>query len=325
MNLDAVRIALEEQQRNPLDFGCCVRSLRALISSERAAQAHGIARAFAGRHGAPLEAGDTLFDLVVRAPFFRVQAGDPLVLEGAEGDALFVIVAGEGGVKRLGVGQLATLTPGTVVGEIAPLTGTARTATVYARWPLDVVAFDEAALAALEQALPMVCARLRETGRTRMLGQLAGADTVLNALADAERAALYDRCLPCTLPEGTRVIREGHPGSAMCIIAAGQADVWRRTTGGGRQVLTTLGPGDVFGEMALLIGGVASATVEAISPLTIHALDKASFDEVMARFPAARARLTELAEARLREHPRASDVELPVVRVMRTPPPIKLE
>ena len=58
-----------------------------------------------------------------------VEAGKVLVREGEPGHECFVIVTGSATVTRDGA-TLANLGPGAVVGELAPLTGGVRTATL---------------------------------------------------------------------------------------------------------------------------------------------------------------------------------------------------
>ena len=70
-----------------------------------------------------------------------------------------------------------------------------------------------------------------------------------------------------TFPKGTVIIREGEAGNAAYIIASGQCVV-RKKMGGVDQVLKTLGPGEVFGEMAILTESARTATVVATEDTT---------------------------------------------------------
>lgn len=65
------------------------------------------------------------------------------------------------------------------------------------------------------------------------------------------------------LSEGTTVFRQGDPGGSMYVIRAGKARVLKESRGRQRMV-TTLGPGDFFGEMAVVTGRPRSATVEIV-------------------------------------------------------------
>jgi CRP/FNR family cyclic AMP-dependent transcriptional regulator len=68
-------------------------------------------------------------------------------------------------------------------------------------------------------------------------------------------------------PAGETIIREGTGGAAFYIIEAGEVTV---SIGG--EPRATLGPGDYFGEIALLDEGPRIATVTASSELACHGL-----------------------------------------------------
>jgi CRP/FNR family cyclic AMP-dependent transcriptional regulator len=65
------------------------------------------------------------------------------------------------------------------------------------------------------------------------------------------------------LSEGTTVFRQGDTGGSLYVIRAGKVRVIKESHGRQR-VVTTLGPGDFFGEMAVVTGRPRSATVEVV-------------------------------------------------------------
>jgi len=67
---------------------------------------------------------------------------------------------------------------------------------------------------------------------------------------------------------GEVVVREGEPGDAAYIVVDGACEV-RKETPNGTAALQKLGPGDVFGEMAILTDGPRTATVVALAPTTL--------------------------------------------------------
>lgn len=70
-----------------------------------------------------------------------------------------------------------------------------------------------------------------------------------------------------SFPEGETVIKEGSGGAAFYVIESGEVAV---TIGG--EPRATLGPGDYFGEIALLDEGPRIATVTALTALVCHGL-----------------------------------------------------
>ena len=71
-------------------------------------------------------------------------------------------------------------------------------------------------------------------------------------------------CSTVDVEAGTTLVHEGDFGFAMFAILEGSAKVSREGA-----PLRTLGPGDVFGEIAVLSGGRRTATVTAMTPLEL--------------------------------------------------------
>ena len=88
-----------------------------------------------------------------------VEPGKVLVREGEPGHECFIIVEGTATVTRKGE-TLATLGAGAVVGELAPLTGASRTATVTADTPMEVLVIGQRELNGLLDEVPGFAVRL---------------------------------------------------------------------------------------------------------------------------------------------------------------------
>jgi serine/threonine-protein kinase len=74
-------------------------------------------------------------------------------------------------------------------------------------------------------------------------------------------------------PPGSVIIREGDVGDAAYMIVSGRCKVSRRV-GDGHEVLGSMGAGDVFGEVALLLEEPRAATIEAEDNVTVLVLDQ---------------------------------------------------
>ena len=73
-------------------------------------------------------------------------------------------------------------------------------------------------------------------------------------------------------PRGVRVFHEGDRSDACYLVRSGDLRVTREHSDGRAIALATLGPGDIFGELAMLDGEARSASVEALSPCELLAL-----------------------------------------------------
>lgn len=82
-----------------------------------------------------------------------VEPGKVLVREGEPGHEAFVIVEGSATVTRKGE-KIATLGAGDVVGELAPITGGVRTATVTADTQLELLVIGQREFAGLLDEVP---------------------------------------------------------------------------------------------------------------------------------------------------------------------------
>lgn len=88
-----------------------------------------------------------------------------------------------------------------------------------------------------------------------------------------------------TAPRGLDIVREGDRGSSLFLVARGVVRVTHLEDGEERDVATLMA-GDFFGEMALLHGGVRSATCRAVTPCALYELGRSDLDRVRESCPA---------------------------------------
>jgi eukaryotic-like serine/threonine-protein kinase len=77
---------------------------------------------------------------------------------------------------------------------------------------------------------------------------------------------------------GATIIREGDGADAAYMIVRGRCRAFR-AVGDKQETLAIMGPGDVFGEMALLLEAPRAASVEAMDAVTVLVLDKGTMTE----------------------------------------------
>ena len=82
------------------------------------------------------------------------------------------------------------------------------------------------------------------------------------------------------IPAGTAVFRQGDAGHDMYIVESGQIDIVYQA-GGDEDALATLGPGDFFGEMAMLEDQPRSASARATTKSRLLRIERAAFADVL--------------------------------------------
>src|SRR5260370_19471114 len=107
---------------------------------------------------------------------------------------------------------------------------------------------------------------------------------IFSALNGRQIARLAKRVTCREFPAGTQIVRRGDGGVALYIIVSGRVVVSLPSReGAGEQRLGELGPGQVFGEIALIDGGARSADVTAVEPTECVLLSRWEFDDPMRR------------------------------------------
>ena len=103
---------------------------------------------------------------------------------------------------------------------------------------------------------------------------------LFSACSKDELRKLSRRTTDIPVPEGHQLVREGERGLEFFVIVSGRAKVSRR----GRKV-GEVGPGDFFGELALLIDADRNATITAITPMEAIVLSRREFEAELADAP----------------------------------------
>src|SRR5918994_4475518 len=104
-----------------------------------------------------------------------------------------------------------------------------------------------------------------------------------------------------SFPAGVRVFHEGDHSDACYLVRKGDLRVTREHPDGRAIALATLGPGDIFGELAMLDGEVRSASVEAPSDSELLALPASDVRALLAGSAEITSKLVVALTRRLRE------------------------
>ncbi len=101
---------------------------------------------------------------------------------------------------------------------------------------------------------------------------------------------------------GETVFRQGDTGDLVYVIITGEVQAIREDPDGEDQVLATMGPGEYFGEMALLSDAPRTATVRALTDLDAMAMARADFTTLYAYLPNLRVNVESVMKARQAEN-----------------------
>jgi len=103
-------------------------------------------------------------------------------------------------------------------------------------------------------------------------------------------------------PEGSTIFRQGDPADSAYFIRSGKVDVVDEDTD---STLRSLGPGDYFGEIALIADAPRSATIRTVSQVELAVLGKRNFLNMMRLIPETEEAILQTVQARA-----THDVEL---------------
>lgn len=119
-------------------------------------------------------------------------------------------------------------------------------------------------------------------------------------LAEAQLEALASLAMERHFTKGEMIILAEAEGDALFVIEQGQVKVSLIHEDGREVILSFLGPGEVFGELALLDGKPRSATVIATAPTSLLVLRRADFLRLLLGTPQIAVSLLEELAERLR-------------------------
>jgi monovalent cation:H+ antiporter-2, CPA2 family len=152
-----------------------------------------------------------------------------------------------------------------------------------------------AKMAALERELDAAEQRAQEKAakhRTLTPQELAERFPLFARLSPEQREVVILHFRPHAAGPGERIIRKGDKADAAYFISAGEVEV----EVGRRRI--RLGPGDFFGEMALISGQPRSAHVTALDYCSLLQLTTGDFREMLRRYPDIRTQIADLAAQR---------------------------
>ncbi|HKY38853.1 MAG TPA: cyclic nucleotide-binding domain-containing protein [Polyangiaceae bacterium] len=243
-----------------------------------------------------------------------VKGNQALVEEGSVGNEAFIVARGELDVSKRSMKPdgaplaLARLGNGALFGEMALLSSAPRTATVTACRPSVVLVGSKAALDRVAAKAPEVGRVFAEFCRRRMLDNLVRTNFILKAASPAERPALIERFTIKQFNQGERIVQQGSPPDGLHIVALGEVNIVHND-GKDNTLVARLGPGEVVGEVALVLRRPAITDVVAHHPTVTLFLQRDRFLGLARAHPKVFVELYELAVHRDQETATAASAE----------------
>ena len=234
-------------------------------------------------------------------------AGEELLGRDDASDRLFVVLKGRLEVSvetEHGHQILATVEPGGVFGEIGMLAGGSRSAAVRALTDARVATLTAAGLEQLVAAHPVQGEALAQRAterlrRTQVIEHVSTSFGVIDPEALAEVEQLVDWV---TVPAGARLFREGDPGDAAYVVAAGRLRAFRQV-GGVEVEIGEVGRGELVGEMSLVDGEPRTASVYAVRDTQLIRFSRDAYESLLTRYPRVGLEVARIALRRTRSAP----------------------
>jgi len=246
---------------------------------------------------------DAFVDLVELLDYREIKEGEVICKEGQTTDRIFVLVAGKAEVSRQVDGEaktLAFLGGGSIFGEISMLTGAAPTSTITAVSDCDLLEIQREDLNQIARTFPSVPAVLATFAQQRMARNLIATSPLFANVPEAERPELLGRFEFKALAAGEKAISEGAQVNGLVLVLAGELVVQKEDADGGLMSLSILREGDLAGEIALLKGLRATATVAASRKTAVAILSRPAFEMLIKQHPKIREYLEGLSDRRLK-------------------------
>jgi len=232
-----------------------------------------------------------LEDIAAVLTWVDIPEGHVLIRQGDEADAMYIVEKGllRASIVRKGCApaSVGLMGPGSLVGEIALLTGTRRNATVTALEPTRLARLGAADMKAILDRhqdlkrgfLDIARRRLR---RSRWLGILSEYFGEI----DEENCSFIESCFTWVhLNRGEKLFSTGEEADCLYILVHGFLHVVSEETRGEPQIVGSVFRGEMVGEMAILSGEKRTATVCAVRDCDLVQLTKADFVEINKAFP----------------------------------------
>jgi CRP-like cAMP-binding protein len=247
---------------------------------------------------------DLFCDLLATVRLLRLEPETVFLREGENAETFYMLARGRVRIyKSDPMGrpvQLAQLGEGSILGEMALLTASPRTASVSTIEESDLLEFSKRDLTRISEESIQVEAALDRFTRERLISNLLATNPLFAPFDRKQRYELLSRFTVHEVVPGTVLVKQGSPGQGLFVILYGEVDVVKHD-GEEEVLLATLKAGDVFGEISLIKDQPTIATVRALRHSTVLFLPREYFSSLVTAIPELKEYFDRLSEQRLSE------------------------
>lgn len=240
--------------------------------------------------------------LLSTARLLTLQPGEVFLREGENAETFYMVARGKVSIYKTDTSgrrvDLAQLGEGSILGEMALLTNSPRTANVEAVEESDLIEFHKNDISRMSEESIQIEAALDRFTRERLISNLLATNPLFAPFDRKQRYELLSRFGVHEVVPGTILVKEGSRGQGLYIVLYGQVDVKKRDAEE-EVLLATLGAGDVFGEISLIKDQPTTATVTAARHSTVLFLPKEYFVNLIEAIPALKDYFARLSDERL--------------------------
>jgi CRP-like cAMP-binding protein len=123
---------------------------------------------------------------------------------------------------------------------------------------------------------------------------------IFQGVESSAASALANQLQPVDFPSRHTVFAQGEPGDRLYIIISGEVKIGNRSPNGHENLLTIMGPSDMFGEMSLFDPGPRTSSVTTITDVRAVSMDRDALRRWIADRPEIAEQLLRVLARRLR-------------------------
>jgi cAMP-dependent protein kinase regulator len=229
--------------------------------------------------------------------------GAVIVQEGAPGRSMFIVVEGEVSVVRPGDAgvplTVATLRESEFFGEMALMYEGPRLSRVVAATETVLLELSRERMERLAASYPSMAEVIHRLYRQRLLANALRSNPLFAGWPEELCHTVSEAFTPISVPAGEKILSQGQQAHALYLLLRGRCAAFHQHVDGRETPYPEMAEGDVFGEISLLRGKPATASVRATTACVLLKLEREIFEQHLSRHPMLHKELQRLGAERM--------------------------